>query len=117
MKIFLLFITLFTLQIFFCKAQSGQWIWMKGDSTPTATGYYGTIGVEDALNNPPGLYEPAGWTDKQGNFWMFGGFNYTTLNYNSALWKFDPSTGNWTWMNGSSSSNQSGTYGTQGIPD
>src|SRR6478672_9462336 len=105
------------LSLFFCSAQSGQWIWMKGDSTPDPVAHYGTSGVEDPLNNPPGVYEGINWTDNQGNFWLFGGINFTLLSYNSALWKFKPSTNNWTWVSGSSSLNQLGVYGTQGIPD
>jgi hypothetical protein len=32
------------------------------------------------------------------------------------LWKFDPATLEWTWVSGSSSNGQAGSYGTKGIP-
>ncbi len=32
------------------------------------------------------------------------------------LWKYTPSTNQWTWMGGSTSVNQLGNYGTQGVP-
>src|SRR5262249_33828327 len=32
------------------------------------------------------------------------------------LWEYTPSTGQWSWMSGSSAGNQWGTYGTLGVP-
>jgi len=91
---------------------------MKGDTTPNSLGTFGTQGIPNSANTPPALYEAANWTDHQGNFWLFGGYNYYPSQlYNSALWKFDPATNDWTWVKGPSSPNQSGVYGTQGIPD
>lgn len=39
-----------------------------------------------------------------------------TLGQMNDLWKFTPSTGEWTWMAGSNQVNQYGTYGTLGTP-
>ena len=108
---------LFSISFLFCSsyvfAQGGEWTWMHGDSIANPTSSYGTQGITDSANNPPGRYEAAEWTDLQGNFWMFGG-NGISGRYND-LWKFDPLVNKWTWMKGSSLVDQIGIYGTQGI--
>ncbi|MEO5673748.1 MAG: kelch repeat-containing protein [Chitinophagales bacterium] len=118
MKILFLAISfyLFTglLQINYVKAQSGQWIWIKGDSSTNQAGVFGTMGVPDSLNTPPALYGPADWKDKQGNFWFFGGTGSTSPL--SAMWKYDPSVNQWTWVLGSQSCCAAGVYGTKGVP-
>ena len=99
-----------------CVAQAGEWTWMKGDSVFNGTPLYGTQGIADANNTPGALYEPIQWTDRQGNFWLFGGL----LNFQdeiNTLWKFDPTINEWTWIKGSSSTGAAGVYGTQGVPD
>lgn len=101
--------------IFQLDAQNGTWTWMSGSPTPNLVGSFGSQGVPAASNQPPGLYESAEWTDLNGNFWIFGGTDNSNLFY-SALWKFDVTTGLWIWMKGSSTTNSSAIYGTQGIP-
>ena len=98
------------------QSQSGAWAWMRGSSTANAPAVYGTLGVPDANNTPTSLYEPAEWTDKQGNFWLYGGM---TSNFDAmgSLWKFDPVTTEWTWINGLQSCCQNGSYGTLGVSD
>jgi len=58
------------------------------------------------------------WTDASGNFWLFGGVFFDlasgSVSYFNDLWEYSPTTGEWAWMAGSASQNQSGTYGTQG---
>ena len=115
----------------------GQWTWMGGSQTVPSqfgaqTGVYGTLGTP-ALGNTPGARTyPLGWTDNNGNLWLFGGLLFTSqsqFNYLNDLWKFDPATGLWAWMNGSSSvgthcvvgvaitsCGHSSTYGTLGTP-
>src|ERR1022692_4416583 len=107
----------------------GEWAWMGGSNT--LPGYndaqppvYGTLGSPAATNNPGGREYASGWADKSGNLWLFGGAAYDntndTINWYNDLWKFDPSLGTygeWTWMSGSSSTSyQSGVYGTLGTP-
>lgn len=87
---------------------------MKGNNTVNQPPVFGTKGVANAANKPGSLYEPGEWTDLQGNFWHFGGSDNT--GFRSDLWKYDPLTNMWTWMKGSGLSNQSGIYGTIGIP-
>ncbi len=88
----------------------GEWTWMHGSSSANAGGNYGTQGVFAPTNNPPCLYEACEWTDKLGNFWLFGGSGRY-----SNLWKFDPTINQYAWMKGPQIANQPGVYGTQGV--
>jgi N-acetylneuraminic acid mutarotase len=106
----------------------GEWAWEGGGTSgggcPTvqgAAGVYGTLGVPSAANIPSGRAPAASWTDKNGNFWVFGGYTvaaYTWCDYVNDLWMFNPSTKEWAWMSGSSTYvkgvPQPGTYGTLG---
>jgi hypothetical protein len=94
--------------------QSGMWTWIKGSNTTNYLGSYGIKGIPDPSNNPPALYEPAWWTDLEGNFWLFGGQGPNGLY--SALWRYKPETNKWTWMKGPSTPNEPGIYGVQGVP-
>jgi len=92
---------------------NGEWIWMGGSTFAAQgdSGVYGTLGIAASTNIPGGRSGAVSWKDTSGNLWLFGG------NGND-LWKFDPSLGaygEWAWMGGSNTSNQSGVYGTQGI--
>src|SRR5437762_12629844 len=79
-------------------AQQGEWTWMKGSSTYNSMGTFGTQGVPDPANTPPGLYEPYEWTDKQGNLWLFGGYD-GLFHFHNTLWKYDLVANEWTWVN------------------
>ena len=104
-----------------------EWAWMGGPSTvPTGGGYpgvYGTLGVAAAGNRPGGRGAASNWVDSSGNLWLFGGWGYGTF-YGDMLndvWKYNPSTNEWTWMGGPSTPPctycpQSGVYGTLGVP-
>ena len=89
------------------QGQSGMWTWMKGNSPAV----FGTMGVPSPLNNPVEVYEGCEWTDHNGNFWVFG----SSWNETNTLWKYDPLTNEWTWMNGSQLNNDPGNYGTMGV--
>jgi gliding motility-associated-like protein len=93
-------------------AQSGNWVWLKGESSSSSLGHYGTLGVSSPINEPPARYQCAYWLDLKGNFWIFGGVN----NFND-LWKYNPTINEWTWVKGPQlGTNLSGIYGTQGVP-
>jgi hypothetical protein len=97
---------------------SGNWTWVKGTSTGNALGTYGTQGTAAASNVPGSRYSPAAWIDGSGDLWMFGGVGQTGVSYNvllSDMWKYNPSSNNWTWMAGPSGGNNGGTYGTLGV--
>ena len=103
-----------------------EWTWMSGSSTGTKSGsahgtagVYGTLGVASSGNVPGGRDAPVSWTDTSGNLWLFGGAGYDstgTLGDLNDLWKFNPTTKEWTWMGGSDTEGAVGVYGTEGVP-
>ena len=114
------------------QAQTGEWAWMGGSKVipplaiadPGPPGVYGIQGSPDAMNVPGGRYYAVSWTDKQGNFWLFGGAgedaneSFGSLN---DLWEFNVTTKEWTWMTGSSTipgynGGQPGIYGAMLTP-
>jgi len=117
----LTFITIIATFLFFphtILAQGGVWTWVSGDTTVNGSlGSYGTLGVSAPTNAPGRRYQAATWTDKDGNFWMFGGSNLylNNIQYND-LWKLNPSTEEWTWVHGPQyGANVLGNYGAQGV--
>lgn len=115
---------------------SGEWAFVSQNSEGaggSALGIYGTIGDWSPAEIPGERYSAVGWTDRDGNFWMFGGYGLNVSNTTvtlSNLWEFKPSLNEWSWMGGSDtppcqlgggSSNcvkggLPGTYGTLGTP-
>ncbi len=133
---------------------ANQWMWVRGvevdvqvppgwpgpSPEPWNDGaWYGTLGVPVAYNGmgagtvPGGRYSSAYWTDKRGNFWLFGGHGlggneiggYEEDCFLNDLWEFTPSNNEWTWVGGSDTGGPnldpayvvhgwSGVYGTQG---
>ncbi len=95
---------------------TGYWTWMSGSRTHNQVGTYGTKGTASSTNVPGARQQDISWIDSSGNLWLFGGDGYdtTTSGNLNDLWKYSPTTGYWTWMSGSSSVDQVGTYGTQG---
>jgi hypothetical protein len=101
---------------------TNQWAWVGGSDTVNNYGTYGTLGVPATGNIPGARSGPAYWTDSSGNFWLFGGIGYAApvttgalSGFENDLWMFNPTTKEWTWVNGSSvpgSTGQSGTLGT-----
>jgi len=92
---------------------AGQWAFESG----AATEGLDVSGIYPPNANPyPGARVNAlTWVDASGNFWLFGGFGWDgngALGLLNDLWKY--SGGTWTFVSGSSSANQSGTYGTPG---
>lgn len=93
------------------------WTWVSGSSVPEATGIYGTQGLGSVDNQPGARMESVSWTDSQGRFWLFGGTGNSGVSYYeyfNDLWLFDPKSGKWTWMGGSSGLSARGVYGTVG---
>jgi N-acetylneuraminic acid mutarotase len=114
-----------------------EWTWMSGSSTIGSDcitsspgepwqmtvcgrgGVYGTLGTPAVGNLPGSRVSPTTWTDGSGNLWLFGGAGYDANGNNGVLndlWTFNPTTGLWTWMGGSSTESQAGVYGTMGTP-
>ena len=118
------------------NSSTDQWAWMGGSSTlPTPgglvneglPGVYGTLQTPARGNIPGSRTGASGWTDTKGNLWLFGGFGFDSASHQghlNDLWEFDPSTGEWAWMGGSSTLPPScgslcgapGVYGALGTP-
>jgi N-acetylneuraminic acid mutarotase len=95
----------------------GQWVWEAGLNTVNAAGVYGTQNTASASNAPGARYAASTWTDSAGNLWLFGGAGYDLAgdagNLND-LWRYSPSTSEWTWISGGNADNATGVYGAQG---
>lgn len=102
---------------------SNQWTWVAGPSALAGTGglpgAYETWMIPSATNYPGGRQSATGWTGTNGNLWLFGGYGYDSTGsygYLNDLWEFNPSTRQWTWMDGSNAipdfTSQPGVYGT-----
>jgi len=94
-----------------------EWTWVSGEYTVTRTGIYGTKGAADLSNVPGGRDAAVSWLDSSGQLWLFGGHGHDsagTIGHLNDLWRYDPATLEWTWMSGSDTVYQAGTYGTKG---
>ncbi len=100
------------------EVSNNTWTWVSGSNSINQPGVYGTMGIASALNMPGARYNSISWSDSNGDIWLFGGRAYDSNgDYGKIndLWKFDVSTGFWTWVSGSNLINQTGVYGTKGI--
>jgi hypothetical protein len=133
------------LQIYFndlweFNASTKQWTWTGGSSTGEGSacfespdlyyhscgepGNYGTLGTPASGNGPGARNGANSWTDRSGNFWLFGGQGFDSNGLFSDLndlWEFSPSSGQWTWLSGSSTAygyyvTLTGVYGVLGTP-
>ena len=92
---------------------TGEWTWVSGSSSANATASYGTLGVAASTNVPDGRSAvAASWIDSADNLWLFGGS--TLSGFRNDLWKFTPSTNQWTWVSGPNTPSGLGVYGTPG---
>ncbi|MES2680550.1 MAG: kelch repeat-containing protein [Bacteroidota bacterium] len=109
---------LLIVNLFFTLNVSSQnYTWMRGSSTATMAGTYGTQGVSSALNDPGARRGCATWTDASGNLWLFGGEGVVANNeWFNDLWKYNPTTNQWTWIKGPNAPNTPGIMGVQGTP-
>lgn len=108
---------------------TNQWTWVSGSSTnQDAPGIYGTLGQPDPANVPGARYDATAWFDSEQRLWLFGGYGYDSVGHIFDLndvWRFDPSTDEWTWMGGSNKVGfgeagpypVAGVYGTLGVAD
>jgi len=95
---------------------TNMWTWMSGSNVSGTVPSWGTKGIP-STSNLPGVRRlaPASWTDHNGKFWMFGGGNTAGSYFYNDMWKYDPVTNQWTWMNGTNTTNATGVYGTKGV--
>lgn len=95
---------------------TNQWIWMSGQQTNAVPISYGTLGVPSATNTPGTRMTFTRWKDLQGNFWIYGGSDYTLTTYYADMWMYNPTTNLWTWMAGTTSTNTASTFTQQCVP-
>jgi hypothetical protein len=97
---------------------AGQWVWRGGSDIAGAAASYGSQGAPAAGNNPGAREGGANWSDAAGNLWLFGGDSVAGQNWQefNDLWSYNPTTGLWTWVGGSNTADNAGSYGTLGVP-
>jgi len=106
-------------------AAMNEWTWMAGSYLFDQPGVYGTQGTPSGNNTPGPRLWSCSWTDRSGNFWLFGGRGMATSTSAQGLlndlWEY--SNGQWAWIGGSNqtiggsaSTGQPGIYGTMGVP-
>lgn len=95
-----------------------QWTWIEGDKSTDIQGSYGIPAVPATTNTPGSRMGACTWKDKQGYFWLFGGHGVAESSSGllNDLWRFDPSSKQWTWIAGQKISNSPGQYGILGLP-
>jgi N-acetylneuraminic acid mutarotase len=93
---------------------SGQWTWVKGSNSIDQNGIYGTMGSPAPTNNPGGRQASYSWLDQSGNLWLFGGSGMPATGISSGdlndMWRYNIPMGEWTWVKGTTLTNQTGTY-------
>jgi N-acetylneuraminic acid mutarotase len=101
------------------NTSSNQWTWIKGSNIADTQGVYGIRGIAAQINTPGGRCFGSSWLDGNGKFWLFGGLGYDAVrnqDFLNDLWKYDPASNQWTWVNGDSLINILGIYGSLGVP-
>jgi Galactose oxidase, central domain/Kelch motif len=94
---------------------TGLWTWVNGSNqlnTSGVAGNYGTQGVPAATNQPASRGSAVAWIDATGNLWFYGGYDGDTFD---DLWEYSPTSGLWTWVAGSKTTNTLVDWGTQGV--
>jgi N-acetylneuraminic acid mutarotase len=72
-------------------SSSNEWAWEGGSSGVDQPGVYGALGVPEPTDIPGSRDSAASWTDKSGNFWLFGGAGYDSAGKYGLLndlWKY-----------------------------
>jgi hypothetical protein len=132
---------------------NNQWTWVVGSNKANQTGAYPSQPVTGAVSTttaagtcglaigdvplscpavtltealPGSRWGASGWTDADGNFWLYGGWGLdsTGTNGNGALndlWVYTPNAtagqpGTWAWIKGSNTGAQNGIYGDELFP-
>lgn len=86
---------------------SEQWTWHKGSQYVSSSGNDGGGFGDGPSYDPMARAGAVGWTSGSGELWLYGGDS--SGGYRSDVWSFNPSTQNWAWRSGSSTSNVTGS--------
>ena len=89
------------------ELSTNQWTWMAGTQVGGSTGSYGTKGVEDPSNVPPGRWSYTKWKDKNDKLYIFSGAD-GIRNYND-MWSYNLLNNQWTWIGGPNQPDDQGT--------
>jgi hypothetical protein len=93
------------------------WVFVSGSTAANTNGTYGTQGTGSTTNAPGGRQSAVGWADTAGNLWLYGGEGEdatgTPNGVLNDLWEYNIASNKWTYVTGSSSANQDGSYGLQ----
>lgn len=95
-----------------------QWTWMDGNKTTGSPGNYDIQGIPTPTSFPGSRIGACTWTDNHGNFWLFGGRGLSESDNGllNDLWRYTPSSKQWTWIGGAKTTNNQGQYGIFGLP-
>lgn len=99
------------------NTSNNEWTWVKGDNTLNKTAVYGTKGNEHSNNKPGARYGSVTWKDASGNLWLYGGYGYNSSSTGilNDLWRYNPATNKWAWINGDNAVEAKAIYGTKGL--
>jgi N-acetylneuraminic acid mutarotase len=98
---------------------AGEWTWISGSSISPII-----VTALPSTRVPAGRSFAVSWTDRGGNFWLYGGVQASGPQGIGAvgfepvfndLWKFNPTNDTWTLINGTVTGDPSPVYGTQGV--
>jgi hypothetical protein len=97
---------------------TSQWTFIGGSDKLNQKGEYGSLGETSANSYPGARSQAGGWTDSNGNLWLFGGSGFTAKSKLSTLndmWKYSTGSHQWTWVNGSKNGNDVAHFGDKGV--
>lgn len=98
--------------------QTNQWAWVHGHQGILEAASHGIKGVASASNVPGARRNASIRVDTSGTLWLYGGTMVGGGDM-SDLWRFDTSTNQWTWVEGSQDGagtlGITSSYGTQGV--
>lgn len=95
------------------NTSNNTWTWIGGANSINNNGTYGTLGTPSTSNIPRSRRDAS--VSEDANFvWLYGGVRGTD-DYLSDLWRFNKSTGAWTWISGDAAANTAGDYGIKGV--
>ena len=98
---------------------NGRWTRVRGSNTFDAVGNYGTQGEAATENHPGARNQAVSWTDAKGRLWLFGGTGsdvHGDISVLNDLWRYDPDTEQWTWVDGADHVGVTASYGEWSTP-